>query len=528
MNEAHAQSSAAKAPGNARRPLALLFCALLAWAGPAALAQDGVDSAAPREAGAAKAEEIGETKNDWREDWVRGSLETRMDFQRAGDETDFELDQILRFQIDPPDHQRIRLRGSLWTTEDLDGGEPARSALRGLNDSFGSDVQARLLYLYLEVDNLWGDSTLRLGRQRIREGVAYNRIDGAYFSQRRAKWDWYAFAGARASVYESAREDRAAGAGVVWRPQRKTRVALDYFYGEDHRSGGEEVRGGLFTGFFGRPLVRRVRRQVDSQSLSLTVTQRLGLRHTLFGRYTLHGNDSDELRLSVTGALDWRDIVYDFSYRRRLNILRDRTNDLSGFYRVLGSQDEFEDYMASVHIPLGGRFTLSLEGQARETKNDALNTGNRDFQRYALVLGAQTKESGLAGNVALERWNVGDGEGSWAITGEISKAWEKTKVSFGADYERYEERLSVYNARSNFLFDSITAAAPLLATILRPFFTNRDVDVIELHENIYMLYAKVDHALNDRSQVSARLSFEEDDSSQSPYWRVQAGYTVQF
>ena len=57
----------------------------------AAFAQDTTDT---QEAEAAEP-----TEKTPRKDWLRGSLETRMDFQSADDETDFELDQFLRFRF---------------------------------------------------------------------------------------------------------------------------------------------------------------------------------------------------------------------------------------------------------------------------------------------------------------------------------------------------------------------------------------------------------------------------------------------
>jgi hypothetical protein len=48
---------------------------------------------------------------------------------------------------------------------------------------------------------LWGESTLRVGRQRIEQSVAYSLIDGAYFNKRNEKWEWYAFIGTRGTLY---------------------------------------------------------------------------------------------------------------------------------------------------------------------------------------------------------------------------------------------------------------------------------------------------------------------------------------
>ena len=492
------------------RLVACVVVCFVVFAPTIALAQSTL---AAEEAVHANGVEDTDVESAERWDWIQGELELRLNFEHEESESDIELEQFFRFQIDPPKHERLKIRGSLWMIEDLDGKEPSTSTLRDLDDSFDSAIQARFLYLYLEADDVWGDSTLRVGRQRIRESVAYNRIDGLYFKQRRARWQWYAFGGARASLYEDSYKDAVAGGGISFRPWKRTRVAIDYYYGEDEQRGSERVAPTIPEPSPVQTSLRGVRRQIDSQSLSLSVTQLLTLRHQLHGRYVFHDSDSDEIRLSATGVFALNDISYAVSYQRRLDVLHDRTNDLTGFYRVLGAQNEFDDLQATISIPIKERFAISFEGQFHEAQNDSSLNANRDFQRYALVFSAEELGSDIDMMAALERWNVSDGEGSWAVTGEVSKQWTKMRGTIGIDFERYADRLITYSGDYPFAYP------PLVAS---------DIEVVKLHENIYSLYGRVRYALDERRELDAQLTLEDDDSSSSPYWRLQANYRIRF
>lgn len=146
-----------------------------------------------------------------RKKWIGGSFEAGIRAEWAGDDSDVDLSQTLRLNIAPPEYPRLHINGSLWMLEDLDSDEPRTSPLRDINDAYDSDVRVRLLHLYAELDDVWGKSTLRLGRQRIPEGVAWNLIDGAYFKKTMPRWDWYVFGGVRGSVYRDTHDDAALG-----------------------------------------------------------------------------------------------------------------------------------------------------------------------------------------------------------------------------------------------------------------------------------------------------------------------------
>lgn len=459
--------------------------------------------------------------------WYKGRFNAEIDARSAGGDTDIDLSQTLSLDITPPKYPKLRIRGLLWLNEDLDS-DHDNSALADLDDAYDASVRGKLLHLYVELDDVWGDSTLRIGRQRILESPAFNRVDGIFFKKNYGKWDWYAFGGARASVYDDAHDDLVLGGGVSAWVTPETRIALDGFYGEEDRSSGNEVYRFPWHDWFGYGFPRRVKTETDSRQIALTVMHYLTPRHSLFGRYTLHDGDSDELQLTATGVFSKQEVVYNVSYRRRLDLLEDRANDVTGFYRVLGVWDEYDDLLATVHVPLTDKLTIGVEGQIHESHGDNRNNANRDYWRAALVVGVDELAPNLDLTAALEYWDVGEGEGVWAVTGEIVRSWERWKLTLGADYERYEDRVVEYRPEYFWTHQALAVFVPGYFFGALPWYRLLDIDVVETHENIYTLYGKVDYKLRDNQDIWMRVTFEEDDGPDSPYWRVQAGYTIRF
>lgn len=495
---------------------AALLAALLVVAG-------GIGAQETAEAAADAATEEAEAKTST--DWIDGRLDLGLDARRTDRDSDVELEQYLSVDIQPPKYEKLSIRGAVWTIEDVDGRESSTSILRGLNDASSGSARARLLYLYLEAEEVWGDSTLRLGRQRILESPIYNRIDGLYFKKRLSTWDWYAFGGARASVYNDVHNDHVLGGGLAWRGLPKTRIALDLFYGEENRD--DQVYRSPLSLLFNAPYPRRIKSYVDSRQIVLSVSHQVTPKHHLFGRYTWHDGESDELEMSATGVFSKRDVVYDLSYRKRLNLLADRTNDVTGYYRVLGALDEYDDLQGALHIPVAERYAVSFEVQWHDTSNDT-NYGNRDYDRYALVLSGEDLGPGLNAEVALELWDVSDGESTWAITGEVSKEWERLELALGADYERFEDRIILHRPEVLSFSKLLNFLNPALFPRYNPLVPFLDRRVLDYHENIYSFYLRADYDLTDRQALWAELSFEEDDGPDSPYWRLQAEYSIRF
>lgn len=465
-----------------------------------------------------------EVKEKAPHDAVRGSLSTRLDVETAGGDSDWRTDQYLRFEIKPEYAPKLTIRGALWSWQDLDGHEPANSSLRGLGDSYDAAVQVRPLYLYVQGEDLWGKSTLRVGRQRIEQSVSYSLIDGAYFNKRNEKWEWYAFLGTRGTLYQENFHDPSAGAGVAVRPTSYTRIALDAFYTAEDR---DSVRRPFYADWFSFRYPLAIPDDVDTRQLALTLQQRIGEQHQFYARYVINDNESDEIRAALTGTFSKRRIAYDLSYVQRLNTVTDRGSDSGSFYRVLGELDRYRDLGATLHVPFGDHFALSLEGQRHDASGD--DDYNRDFTRYGVYLSAaKLWEQSLDFRLGLARWDVDNGEGTWAVTGEATKRWAKAAFTLGTDYSVYQDRLDTYNANPYRIARTLIRVLPGAFPGFFPLTRLTDVRTIETEEDIYSIYGKFAYDLNKQQSLWMKMTYQIDDGPDSPYWRAQAEYTIRF
>lgn len=505
---------------------------------PEAAPEPKVEAEPPSSAAGTEGQVAGETESEPEETqpaagrWIRGSFDAGFDGTWSDGGSDIDFDQTLRLRLDPPQYPRLHVRGAVRLEEDLDSDDYYESELRDFDDTTDSDVRANLLHLYVDIDDLWGDSVLRLGRQRIAESPLYNRVDGLYFKQRLPGWEWYVFGGARASNYYDTHEDAVLGAGVAVQVTPVTRVALDAFYGDEDRD--EDIRVRPLYRLFDLQFPRRVEENIDNNYVSLSVWQWFTPNISFFGRLGVQDGNLDDLVLSVNGQYEPWDVSYEATYRGQLDENGDQVNDLTSYYRILGEYEEYNDLLVAVHKPLNEVYTVSLEGQWHNSSAGGDETwANRDFQRYALILSADELVPTVDASVALEYWDVDQGESTWAVTGEVSKTWERLELILGADYERYEDRVIEYNPWVFIGSQGLSALAPFvglppLGPGYNPIVYLFDTRAVEMHENIYSLYGKVEYELAEDQELALKVTFEEDDGPESPYWRVQAGYTINF
>lgn len=468
------------------------------------------------------------TVGQWFDQAVSGALRVGVDYANADGESDLDSYQSLRLRLDPPKHENIHVRAMAYFHEDLDSGESRYSVLRDINDTYSSDVRARVHSLYVEFEDLWGDSSLRLGRQRITEGIAFNRIDGAYFRKNYGRWNWYLFGGLRASVYEHRFDDTTAGGGFAVQIVPTTRVAVDAYYGEESRRRGEQVRRGGLARWLGLNFPRRVKADVDDRQIGFSLWHDFTPNHRAFARYTLNDGRGDELLLNATGYIAPWKVTYDIAYRQLVNRREDRVNDLTSFYRILGIQEEYKHAYFALHRPFRERYVVSLEADVRDTENDSRFTGNRDFQRYAVALDVLDLPWNLETSTALERWEVDGGEGSWAVTGEIRKAWEKVNARLGVDYERLEDRIVEYDPRPFIFYQLYVYLTPGVFPGFTPWVHIFDTQNVRIREDIYSAYTRVQWNVRENQDLTFRVRYEEDDGPQSPYWRFRIEYDIRF
>lgn len=457
--------------------------------------------------------------------WYRGFFETEFDSVFTSGDDDVDLSQYLRIDMDPPKFPRLHIRGSLWLHEDLssDSGKP--NTLRDINDASSADVQARLLYLYADIEDVLGDqSVLRIGRHRIQEGAAYNRIDGLYVRKRVNQFEWYAFIGARASVYRNTTDDLVLGGGASYRPGPHTRIALDGYYAEENRYGVSRPSRRLFSFRYRRPIAD----EINDSKIVLSVWHNFGVNTRGYARLGMLGSNVDELTLSLNGYIPRIDLLYDINYRQLFDSTGDTTADLSPFYQVLGQYRKHKTLYIGLHRPITKRITLSLEGEVRDAENDDFYAGNRDYQRAGAVLFVEDLYKKVDVSTSVEYWNVSGGEGTWTITGEISRAWKDVEWRGGVDYVRYKDRVVEYDRRAALLDAALVAFVPGIYPGFSYLTFNNATRVVDTRENVYSIYSDLEWDFKEDQTVYAKISFEEDDGPDSPYWRIRAGYRIRF
>lgn len=461
-------------------------------------------------------------------EWVRGRLETG--FDTAWDDTgsDFELYQILRMSIDPPSTPKVRLQGAVWLTEDLDGDEARYSSLYGIDDGYGGDVRGRVLDLHLQIKDVLGGGVLRIGRQRILDGPLYNRIDGLRIRWDKPKWDAYFYAGSRASLYENPFDDLVIGSGAGYRIGDNTRVGIDLFHAVDDRRRSDAVSRGWLTELLHRDYPRRVETRVEDQSLGLSLYHRFNQHHWFNAQLMLQDDGAHEYTMDFSGYIERWELTYLANYARQFDRVNDRVSDLSGYYRILGGLEQYHHVHLGVQRPLTKRLAIGLETDLHDAdQDDSLNT-NRDYVRMAAVLSAKDLGKGVGFNLSLDRWNTSGRDGSWMLTGELSREWKAFEWAIGADYEQYRYEYVDYNPWPGFLKNVAVFALPGLYPGFSPLVALTDTREILAREEIHSIYSRFEWKIDERQRLTAKVTYEEDDGPYAPYWRIRAAYEIEF
>lgn len=505
--------------------------------------------AAPQEESAEAAAEESSPASEAGHRWLHGSFRTEFDGAWSDDDRDLNMDQTLELNVDFPNNDAMRLRSMFWVWEDFDSGDK-NDSLRSLNDNYDSDVQARPVHLYLEVDDLWGKSTLRVGRQRIMEGAAFNRIDGVYFKKQTARGvDWYVFGGMRASLHEEDFNDPVFGGGVAFQATATTRIAIDGYWVNEDRNHSRDWRIPRLTYYLYRDYPRDGYDTFEDGVLSLSVWQTLTSNWRLFGRLDLNNGAGDELTMRVTGYVPTWDVTVEATYRRLFDEIEDRANDLTSYYRILGPQEEYEDFLLALYKPITPRVTLSVEGQIHDVDSniptsiltrwskdyDYAYKTNLDYVRASATLSVAQLVWGIDASFTAELWDVETRDSSWSAGAEFEKKWDTLTLTFAAEYLRYEGQYSAYDFYPNWqnevrrVFSSLFPGSASTFYVDSNFLVNlKDVKPVNTNEDVFSLSLEGKWAFRENQEVNLGLTFEDDDTAGSPLWRVQAGYALRF
>lgn len=463
-----------------------------------------------------------------KQDWVHGRFETGFDAAWDDLGSDFELYQILRLRVTPPSTPKLEIRGSTWITEDLDGDEARYSTLYGIDDTYGGNIRARILDLYLQASDILGGAELRVGRQRILDGPLYNRIDGLRLRWDEQRWDAYVYAGTRASLYEDPFDHVVVGAGAGYKFWRDTRVGVDLFYGEDDRSGSEAVHRGWYASLLGLSYPRKVETRVEDQTIGLSLHHRFNENHWLNTELLLQDDGANEYSLDLSGMIPRWDLTYLLNYRYQFDRVNDRVDDMTGYYRILGTLEQYHHVHAGVQRPLNKVLTLGLEADIHDASETVDYGANRDYVRLATVLSAKDIGKGVGFNASLEHWNTSGSDGSWTVTGEINRKWKAFDWGFGVNYEQYRYEYVDYDPWPRWLKTASVFAIPGLYPGFSPLVALNDTREIVAREEIHTLYTRFAWQIDERQQLNAKLTFEKDDGPYAPYWQFRASYELEF
>jgi hypothetical protein len=307
-----------------------------------------------------------------------------------------------------------------------------------------------------------------------------------------------------------------------------TRVALDAYYGNEDRANRDEVVPGILPRVLGYSYPRRVKGDVSDDLIALSIWQQITPNLRAFGKFSLHNGESNEFILNLTGYVPSWNLSYDATYRRQLDTIEDRVSDLMGFYRILGPYDAYDSILLAAHKPLTEKIVLSLEAERHNSRGDDEYTANRDYTRYAAILAADKLVCDMGATISLARWDADRGEGSWVVTGEVTKKWGSVKLSLGADYQQYKDVYVNYNP--DFLWGRKIASRviPGFYSDYMPLVNIYDTGRVASLNDVRTLYAKLKWAMCAGQDLTTQVSYEEDNGPESPYWRARVTYEIQF
>ena len=417
--------------------------------------------------------------------FISGSFKTQYEGRWAEGEEDHDMYEYLRFKTKDFLNNKVTIAGSGRASEDLDGHEPQNGAFRDILDTNDSSVNERLYYLYADIKNpVVNKSNLRIGRQ-YQYSVETILLDGAKYEQRIGTVDTYAFGGLRVSQYSSTYFDTVVGGGVAVQPFMATRTNLDYIRIIDDNFIDDEV---------GFNLWQRIYEDVN-----------------FYGRYTLLNTTPKEFLVKLSwDKIDW-DASVQASYFRFLHSLADQSNNISPFYRILGTFEPFDLISLTGYKGLGEKFGISsgLDHRSLISQNDE-NNFNRNYNRTFLSFSARNvllQESKVT--LTVEYWNTEGVDHGADLSADFDKKINKFDVGAGTSYSLYK-----YN------FDGTTDMSAAL--------NNEFTKDVEQKVNVRTYYLKVKYLLAKHSDVSMQWSTEISDTDPGTFHQLRLSYSTNF
>lgn len=430
-----------------------------------------------------------ETDEQWRDVPFEVSGSYRADYYgrwNTGDsDDDQQLFQYLTLHFDNivPDKVSVHFLGRL--SAELDGNDDGDDFFFDIYDTFDSNLNGRIYYLYADIkDPIYERSLLRVGHQYSYESQTVF-FTGAKYDQTIDRLRFYAQGGVWASHYQSTDIDDSTigGFGLDYQLYRNTILGYDF--------------------------LRVVDDFLDDTYHDFNVTQRFGPLKA-FGQLSVLNNEADYLNLLGTYYNPELDMNLRGWYYTLLNPRERLTNQFSPLIDLdkfdtddddtVGTLFPFHLVNLSVYKGWGERFATTAGFETRwMDDDDEENEFNREYDRYFLTFEVwDFLMKGLTTSFLFEYWDVNASEDSIAAGVDLEKEInEALDVGAGFYYSRY---------RFHFTFNGENFS-----------------DEVETPE----LYGRIKYQWKENIELLARYEVENEEDLGTTH-RVRLGVEIDF
>lgn len=349
---------------------------------------------------------------------------SRQEYRVRWSETQEDQDFYQYLSLNLGKEGKDKVTGSFFSrlSVDIDGRQTNDSyyVFSDITDSYNENINSRVYQAYLDFNDVRYLSKLRLGRQYVYEGETV-QFDGARL-ELKPYWEYVDFSfygGVPTHLYESSISgDWILGTGIEGRPLDKTRLRLDYVYAEDDSADWGDHNNDLWV---------------------LSGWQRVMDNLSLHGKYSFL--DKKERDASLRANLNYpdKDLSFQASYFRQMEVLRDFTVEFSPFYPVAGEYFPFHQYDFSCRKGFGEKLGIETGFTTRDLVEDTAETNfNHEYDRYFLTLsvynfGFEDTEF----SVTAEQWSSNDDIRTLGF--EVEKKFNKSiEVKAGSYYSLYK------------------------------------------------------------------------------------------
>ncbi len=338
-----------------------------------------------------------------------GSLRTTYDYRGLGSYADQDAQVFWYLRGRDLADERVDIYTSGRLHSDLDGTSASYDPFGSISDDSQSDI--RLLQLYIDLHDRKREKALRIGRQYVdvADYIQMDGLQGQLFEKQ--KLGGRVFLGQPVSDYTSVSGDIFFGASLVGRPWKGNRTRATYARYEDDDESAEDDHYFLdMHQHVAEDLRTRAYLSVMNGDVRMGGADLFYISHT------------DKVFDAVLGIRRWGEYAAD-------------TRAYSPLVQVLADQEPYTTAHGRCTAQVLPWFYLSPGVMVR--RSDDSDFTNRRFERHDLNFIFEPMDD-LSASVALEYWDVEEGDRFWGLSGDIRyrhrKLWE---VSAGAAFLDY-------------------------------------------------------------------------------------------